>query len=154
VQQALRDVIDWVEFGEEPPADTAFDRSDDGAIVLADEALARRGVQPVVRLTANHAACAEVGVGESVRLQGEIACPPGGGRIVAVEWDFDGTGAWPVVEQGVDGKQKQMDVDRDATYEAPGTYFPCVRVTAHRDGDVGAAHRRLVNLGRARVVVT
>jgi hypothetical protein len=154
VQQALRDVIDWVEFGKEPPADTAFDRSDDGAIVLADEALARRGVQPVVRLTANHAACAEVGVGEPVRLQGEIACPPGGGRIVAVEWDFDGTGAWPVVEQGVDGKQKQMDVDRDASYEAPGTYFPCIRVTAHRDGDVGATHRRLVNLGRARVVVT
>ena len=35
VQQAIRDVIDWVERDKEPPADTAFDRSDDGAIALA-----------------------------------------------------------------------------------------------------------------------
>ncbi|MEX1007010.1 MAG: hypothetical protein WD271_04100 [Acidimicrobiia bacterium] len=154
VQQAIRDVIDWVEFSKVPPADTAVDRSADGAIVLPDDAAQRQGIQPVVHATANGAARADVRVGEAVRLQAEIASPPGGGRIVAVEWDFDGSGTWPVVEEGIDGSQKQMDVDRRATYDTPGTYFPCVRVTAHRDGDSGATQRRLVNLGRVRVVVT
>ena len=39
-------------------------------------------------------------------------------------------------------------------FDAPGVYFPCVRVTAHRDGDVSSPQRRLVNLARVRVVVT
>jgi hypothetical protein len=154
VQQAIRDVIDWVERDKEPPADTAFDRSDDGAIALPDVATRRGGIQPVVHLRANGSERAEARVGEVVRLQAEIAAPPGGGRIVAVDWDFDGSGAWPVSEEGIDGRQKQMDVDRHATYDRPGTYFPCVRVTAHRDGDVDATQRRLVNLGRVRVVVS
>lgn len=154
VQQAIRDVIDWVESGREPPADTAYDRTDDGAIALAADAGHRGGIQPVVRLTADRADRAETRVGRPVRLQAEIAAPPGGGRIIAVEWDFDGAGTWPLVEEGIDGTQRQLDVDRDATYDEPGTYFPCVRVTAHRDGDVGATSRRLVNLGRARVVVS
>jgi hypothetical protein len=153
VQQAIRDVIDWVEFGKEPPADTTVAHTDDGGIVLPDDAAQRHGVQPVVHATANGTTRAEVRIGEPVRLEAEIATPSGGGAIVAVEWDFDGTGTWPVAEDEVDGTQTRMSVTHDTTFDAPGTYFPCVRVTAHRDADLDAAQRRLVNLGRVRVVV-
>jgi hypothetical protein len=154
VQQALRDVIDWVEFAKEPPADTAHERTVDGGIVLPPDASARRGVQPVVHATANGSARADVQVGEAVQLVADITTPPGGGTVVHVEWDFDGTGAWPVAEAGIDGTATALRVEQTATFPTPGTYFPSVRVTAHRDGDREATQRRLVNLGRVRVVVT
>ena len=66
VQQAIRDVIDWVELGTEPPDDSVFDRTDDGAIVLRDDASTRRGIQPVVRLTANGSARANVRPGRAL----------------------------------------------------------------------------------------
>ena len=104
MQQALRDVIDWVEHGQEPPADTVFDTTDDGAIVLRDDASERQGIQPVVRPTVNGAARADVQVGEPFRLEADISAPPGGGTIVAVEWDLDGSGAGTLAEHGIDGR--------------------------------------------------
>jgi hypothetical protein len=91
--------------------------------------------------------------GETVVLAADIETPPGGGTVVRVEWDLDGTGTWPVDEHGVDGTRSALRVEQVTTYAVPGTYFPAVRVTAHRDGDRAAAQRRLVNLGRVRVVV-
>ena len=79
--------------------------------------------------------------------------PPGGGTIVAAEWDFDGTGAFPFRHDDLDGSRSSVRLETTHAFDAPGTYFPCVRVTAHRDGDVDAAHCRVLNLGRVRVVV-
>jgi hypothetical protein len=39
-------------------------------------------------------------------------------------------------------------------FDKPGTYFPAVRATAHRDGDVNATGRRVQNLARVRVLVS
>jgi hypothetical protein len=154
VEQAIRDVIDWVEHDEDPPADTSFTTSANGGIELAGDAVERGGVQPVVRLTASGAARAEVRVGERVQLEARVELPPGAGGIVKLEWDLDGAGRWPVSEDGLDGALTALTATRGASYAEPGTYFPSVRVTAHRDGDVDATFGRLVNLGRARVVVT
>jgi hypothetical protein len=154
VEQAIRDVIDWVEHDEDPPADTSFTTTANGGIELAGDAVERGGVQPVVRLTASGAARAEVRVGERVQLEARVELPPGAGGIVKLEWDLDGAGRWPVSEDGLDGALTALTATRGASYAEPGTYFPSVRVTAHRDGDVDATFGRLVNLGRARVVVT
>jgi hypothetical protein len=154
VHQAVRDMIEWVEEGTDPPENTAYARTPDGGVVLPLDAAERRGIQPVVAATVNGSARADVGVGDTVALEAVAAAPAGGGTIIAVEWDFDGTGAFPVREESVDGTQRDVRVGRKTTFDAPGTYFPCVRVTAHRDGDVGAQQRRLVNLARVRVVVT
>ena len=46
-----------------------------------------------------------------------------------------------------------MTVTREHTFSASGTYFPALRVTAHRLGQADNPHGRILNLGRVRVVV-
>ncbi len=74
LKQALRDLARWVEEGERP-AETAY-RIVDTQVVVPASAAARGGVQPVVSLTANGSACAEVAVGEAVSFAGTIEVPP------------------------------------------------------------------------------
>jgi hypothetical protein len=152
VEQAISDVIDWVEHAKEPPADTSFTTTSEGGIELPGDT-ERGGVQPVVRLTANGGARASVRARERVEFEASVALPPGAGGLVKIEWDLDGAGHWPAAEGGLDGTLTTLTVTRSASYAEPGTYFPSVRVTAHRDGDVDATIGRLVNLARARVVV-
>ena len=97
LEQALRDLAAWVEHGIAPPPSTAY-VLDDGQIHLPATAVARRGIQPVVNLTANGGDRAEVAVGEPVRFSALVEVPPGTGTIVAAEWDFEGRGDFPVVE--------------------------------------------------------
>ena len=40
------------------------------------------------------------------------------------------------------------------SFSEPGTYFPAIRVTSHREGDPITRHARIQNIGRVRVVVT
>src|SRR5262245_19074286 len=95
LQQALRDVADWVELGIAPPASTAC-RYVDGQVHVPDTASARRGPQAVVRVTVNGSERADVAAGDEVRFVAQIDVPVGAGGIVGVEWDFDGTGDFPV----------------------------------------------------------
>ena len=127
---------------------------DDQRLTLAARAADRGGVQPVVRAAVDGAVRADVTAGSSVTLTVDAEAPPGGGTIIGVEWDFDGTGTYPFAHDGIDGSQRALRLETTHRFDRAGTYFPCVRVTAHRDGDVAAAHCRLVNLGRVRVVVS
>jgi len=153
LEQALRDLMAWVEDGVTPPADTGFTIDADQGIHLAPTASERGGIQPVVHATANGGSRAEVAVDEPVLLVADVEAPAGGGTIIAAEWDFDGTGSYPFRHDAVDGSRATVHLETTHAFDAPGTYFPCVRVTAHRDGDVDAAHCRVLNLGRVRVVV-
>jgi hypothetical protein len=144
----------WVEDGTTPPAETGYTLDADQRLTLAPTAAERGGVQPVVRATANGGVRADVGVGEAVTLSVSADAPAGGGTIIKVEWDFDGTGAYAFTDETVDGTCTSVGLETTHAYDTPGTYFPAVRVTAHRDGDVGAEHCRLINLGRVRVVVS
>jgi hypothetical protein len=154
LEQALRDLMAWVEDDVEPPQETGYTLDDDQRLTLAPGAAARGGVQPIVRAAADGAVRADVTVGSPVSLTVDAETPPGGGTIVGVEWDFDGTGAFPFVHEGIDGSQRALDLEVVHQFDEPGTYFPSVRVTAHRDGDLDSPHCRLVNLGRVRVVVS
>ena len=71
---------------------------------------------------------------------------------MAVEWDLDGAGTFPVREP-VEPAER-VDVERRHSFAAPGTYFPTVRVAAQRDGDATTPYARIQNLARARVVVS
>jgi hypothetical protein len=152
LQQALRDVAAWAEQGIAPPQETNY-RIQDSQIVLPRKASERLGIQPVVELTANDGPRADVKVGEKVELVGEIEVPPGGGEIVKVEWDYDGSGAYADAEDFNDGATKRT-VKRTRSFDKPGTYFVAVRVTAQRKEAVGTPFAKLLNLARARVVVT
>jgi hypothetical protein len=148
--EALRQLVAWVEEGVPPAASTAYDLTEDGGLLLPPTA-ARRGVQPVVTLTANGGVRAEVRVGEPVRFVGVAEQPPGTGVIVAAEWDFEGTGAF--VAAPVDGGGEAVTLEASHTYTRPGTYFASFRVGAHRDGARGRGPL-IRNLARVRVVVS
>jgi hypothetical protein len=108
-------------------------------------------VQPTAGAAANGGARAEVKVGETVRFVGRAAQPPGAGTIVAAEWDFEGKGAF--VRHLVPGDTADVLVEATHAYAAPGTYFACFRVGAHRNGRDGRAPFARNN-ARVRVVVT
>jgi hypothetical protein len=154
LEQALRDLAAWVERGIAPPSSTAYEL-DDGQIHLPATAAARRGIQPVVELSANGAQRAEVAVGEPVSFSALVEVPPGTGTIVAAAWDFEGGGDFSVPEPltNEDLAYESMRITREYAFGAPGTYFPALRVTAHRLGQVDNPHGRVMNLGRVRVVV-
>ncbi len=152
VEQAMLDLIDWVERGSAPPADTQF-TFDDGRIVLPENAHARAGIQPVVSATANGGVATAVAVGEPVRLAAHAEAPPGAGTIVCLEWDFDGDGTWPHEDAAVDGSSSTIDREVVHTFTHPGTYFPAVRATLHREGVLQPAYGAIPNLARVRVDV-
>ncbi len=154
LQQALRDVSAWVEQGLAPPASTEY-AVVDGQVVAPPTAAARKGVQPVVALTANGAERADVAAGETVAFEARIDTPPGTGVVVAADWDFEGAGDFPVAGQiefaAPDGSS--VMVAASYAFAAPGTYFPALRATSQRQGSAATRFARIQNLGRVRVVV-
>ena len=158
LQQALRDLAAWVEKGVAPPATTHY-RVDDGQIVVPPTAEARKGIQPVLTLTANGAERADVNVGEPVQFYAVVDVPPKTGVVVSAEWHFeggvgDGADAYPVHES-LDKKalSDHLEIRRTYTFSKPGTYFPTLRVASQRNGDTATPFARVQNLKRVRVVV-
>lgn len=151
LHQALRDLSAWVEKGIEPPASTQY-RIVDGQVVVPPTAAARKGMQPVVALTVNGKARADVAVGRPVRLVGTIAVPPGAGSVVAARWDFDGAGTFTTTSPVPKGA-KTVTVSITHRFDKPGTYFPALKGISQREGDMQTPYARIENLGRVRVVV-
>jgi hypothetical protein len=151
LHQALRDLSRWVEDGVAPPPSTSYEVVD-GQVMVPVHATQRRGIQPVVSLTVDHGVRADVAIGEEVMFRASAQVPAGTGVVVAVEWDLDGAGTFPVAD--VVAAAVQVDVERRYSFTAPGTYFPTVRVTAQREGDGASLYARIQNVGRVRVVVS
>ena len=156
LQQALRDLSAWVEKGVEPPSSTNY-KVVDGQIVVPATAGERKGVQPVVTLSANGGARADVDVNQPVTFSAIVEVPPNTGRVVAAEWDFDGQGTFPITQkiENSDSKSSgaRVILTMSHAFSKPGTYFPVLRATSQRDGDERTPYARIHNLGRVRVVV-
>ena len=151
LQQALRDLADWVEKGIAPPQSTHY-RIDDGQVVVPASAAERYGVQPVVTLKANGGKRAEIAVGQPVNFTGTIAVPPGIGSVVAAEWDFDGAGRF-ATSSPVPKGATSVTVSTTHSFVKPGTWFPALRGISQRQGDSTTPYARIQNLDRVRVVV-
>jgi hypothetical protein len=86
-----------------------------------------------------------------------IELPPGTGKIVGAEWDFEGEGTYPVVQPISEGKSNAegslVSLTMTHSFPKPGTYFPVLRASSQRDGNASAIFARVQNLGRVRVVV-
>jgi hypothetical protein len=152
LQQALRDVAAWAEKGIPPPASTNYEVVDTQVSVPAT-ARQRRGVQPVVTLTANGGVVANVAPGATVTFSAVAEVPPNTGDIVAAQWDFLGLGTYPVTAT-VGTPEPRVTLSATYTYTSAGTYFPVIRVTSQRQGDPTATYGLIQNLARARVVVS
>jgi hypothetical protein len=155
LQQALRDVAAWVEHGQAPPPSTVHEVVD-GQVLVPASGRERRGIQASVDVLANGRTRADVAVGEVVHLTAAVEAPVGTGTIVRAEWDFDGAGTYPFVHprRELDGSAAGAALSVPHAFDEPGTYFPALRVTTQRLGDVDTPHARVQNLGRVRVVVT
>jgi hypothetical protein len=151
IEQSLLDLCDWAEKGI-VPAGTTYAFSD-GRVTLPATAGERGGIQPVLSVMINGSARADVKVDAPVSLELDAAVPPAGGAIIAVEWSLDGSGAF-TAEPGINGKARNLKLSKTHRYAKPGVYFATARVTSHREGDVSAQSRRLVNVASARIVVT
>jgi hypothetical protein len=126
----------------------------DGQVVVPASAAERKGIQPVVTLTANGAERADVDVGEEVAFSAVIEVPGGAGYVVAAKWDFEGTGEFPVSESFESAAPaERVTVKIRYAFAKPGTYFPALRASSHRLGDTRTRYARVHNLGRVRVVV-
>ena len=152
LHQALRDVAAWAERGIEPPAETNY-RVVDGQVEVPPTAAERLGVQPVVTLTVNGGERADVAVGEPVELVGEVEVPPGAGVVVSAEWDHDGSGTYPDVDE-VAAQATDHQETRTFAFDRPGTYFVTLRASSQRSDAVGSPYGRAINLARVRVVVS
>jgi len=151
LHQALRDLSRWVEEGVAPPPSTSYEVVD-GQVIVPGDAFERRGIQPVVSFTADGGERADITVGDEVTLCATAQVPDETGAIVSVEWDCDGVGLFPIAEL-VEVADKVV-VERRHSFPEPGTYFPVLRVAAHRDGDTESRYARVQNLARVRVVVS
>ncbi len=153
IEQNLHDLVAWVEEGKRPAVDT-YTYTPNGAFIFPATAAERGGIQPVVHAKANGGVRADVKVGQPVTFTVAAEVPKDAGAIVSVEWDFEGLGAFPLKQPGIDGRDARVEISTTYAFSKPGTYFPVARVTSHRDGDVNSRLRRVNNLGRTRVVVT
>lgn len=154
LQQALRDLSDWVEKGTAPPASTNY-KIEDGQVITPARAADRKGVQPVVMLKANGGERADVGVEKPVTFTAVIEVPPHTGKVVAAEFDFEGSGKFPITSKFTltDKTGSRATLTTTYAFSKPGTYFPALRVTSQRQGDSKTPYARIQNLGRVRVVV-
>jgi hypothetical protein len=150
LQQALRDLGAWVEKGIKPAA-TRY-RIVDAQVEVPDGAHDRGGVQPVIALRANGGVRAEVSVGATVTFTAAIEVPPGAGKVVAAEWDFEGAGDYPINAR-IDTPEALVSLSATFVFAKPGTYFPVLRATSQRQGDMKTPYGRIQNIGRVRVVV-
>jgi hypothetical protein len=154
IEQSLHDLVAWVEHGVKPLGSHGVTIEPGGPLVFPATAAERGGIQPVVTALANGGTRTEVAAGGTVRLSVEAEVPVGAGTIIGIAWDFDGRGAFPYSAPDVDGTEVAMTSSVDHSFTEAGTYFPAVKVTAHRDGDLGAVGRRIENIARVRVIVS
>jgi hypothetical protein len=157
MQQALLYLDAWVKNGVKPPASTSYHVSSQTQVSVPTTAAARRGVQPVVHLSAKatgHSLSDSVTVaaGRPVTFSAIAGMPPGTGKLISARWDFNGTGTFPTAGHlGKVGGSAHITVTH--TFTKAGTYFAAVRFTSDRTGSRAARYGLIQNLARVRVVV-
>lgn len=154
LQQALRDLSTWVEKNI-PPAPTTNYKVVDGQVIVPPKAQAREGIQPVVDLRAGIGKRVIVKVGQSVNFTANVEVPQHRGQIIAADWDFDGTGAYPEVGKitATDKTGAHALVKTSHKFSKAGTYFVTLRAISQRSGDAQTPFARIQNLDRVRVIV-
>ena len=154
LNQALLDLAAWAERGVPPLPSTQYSLDAMNQIVLAEKAAMRRGLQPLVALTANGAARVEVGLRQPVTLAARTEMPPQAGKIVQYAWYLGAPDHTfePIVQ--LSKPRRALDVKRTVSFDAPGEYSITLRVEGQRNGlNAVNGTTLLQNVARVRVVV-
>ncbi|WP_022867279.1 hypothetical protein [Schaalia vaccimaxillae] len=152
VRRALKDLAAWVEEGIEPPASSVYTVTDGQVQVPKDSS--RRGIQPVVSLTAvGGEQIAErrfqVRAGDSLTFEVLAQMPVGAGNLTGIDWDITGRGEWSDLRvlTGTSGSARLTH-----TFAQAGTYDITARVSSTRSGGE-EPFTTISNLATIRVVV-
>ncbi|EXA29790.1 hypothetical protein FOVG_18774 [Fusarium oxysporum f. sp. pisi HDV247] len=148
-EQHLRDLSIWCETGVYPSTPTNYTISN-SQVRLPATATERKGIQPVVNLTINGGKRAEVKTGSIVTFKVHVEVPPGAGKVVSLEWDFEGTGHF--VKKIFREVARSVEITGCYTYSQARTFFPTVRAASYRE-EVDSPYSLALNLGRVQVVV-
>lgn len=177
LKQALLDISDWVERGIEPGPSSCYE-TEGGCVHIAKTARERKGLQPVVSLTANGEICARVKAGQPVKLTAVAEVPEGAGAVTQLQFSFSDPlfGTWARKEDGGDygdflsrGRSQRVNGELftyvteeglnagtatvTTSYDRPGTYFATAFVKSQRSGDRDEIFTQVKNLARARIIV-
>jgi hypothetical protein len=104
-------------------------------------------------MLANDTIKAVVKAGEAVDFKVAVQVPARTGKIVSVEWDFEGEGTYPLSEKLESPLKEELEIQRTYKFLKPGTYFPTVRIASQREGNAVSSYARIQNLARVRVIV-
>lgn len=154
LNQTLLDLAAWAEQGVPPLPSTRYSLDAMNQIVLPGKAAMRRGLQPLVTLTANGAARVEVGLRQPVTLAAKLEMPPHAGKIVQYAWYLGAPdhAFEPAVQ--LSKPRTALNVKRTVRFDTPGEYSITLRVEGQRDGtNVVNGTTLLQNIARVRVVV-
>jgi len=154
LQQALLDLSAWCERGIAPAASTNY-HINDGQVIISSTTAERKGIQPIVNLTVKGDKRIVAKVGQTITFTAIVDVPENTGKLVSTEWDFNGSGTFPIRTKKTLIDQKNGKVTLSMTYKFSdkGTFFPTVRIASQREGDGKTPFARIQNLDRVRVIV-
>ncbi|MGN1021842.1 MAG: hypothetical protein ACI4O7_15875 [Aristaeellaceae bacterium] len=163
LRQALIDLADWVEKGQEPLPRTTYTLGEDGQIHPEEDVRRRFGIQAIPTLKANGGKRAEVRPGECVRFTVDVEVPLGAGDVTEILFcpegrrEVDAREPWGIPLAFTRGERDGMHTahaEYVTAYDRPGTCFAAVRVATNRHGDANDPFTQVLNLDRVRIVVT
>jgi len=152
LQQALRDLSQWVENGIEPSPTTNY-RVVDGQVIIPPTAVERKGLQPVPQLLVEDQKAVVKNVGENAKFNVTIDLPENTGKIVRVEWDFENKGTFKKGKFKASQEKNVYNAESKHKFVHKGTYFVTVRIVSQRNGNKKTPFALIQNLDRVRVVV-
>ncbi|XAS72902.1 hypothetical protein VUN82_03305 [Micrococcaceae bacterium Sec5.1] len=152
--QMVLDLVDWAEKGIVPKPSSSYTIDPMNQIVQPLNAVDRKGLQPVIHLSANGGDRADVGLLQPVNLSATMEMPPTTGKILQYNWTIERQGVPAVNEPAtvLANPNEKVIVSRPMTFSIPGEYVISLNTTGDRNGTSGTS-TPLQNLDRVRVVV-
>ena len=75
------------------------------------------------------------------------------GKVTGAAWDYESSGDWSHEETLIPDENGGARIKSVHIFEKPGTYYPCLKVRANRNGDASDIFTQCKNLDRVKVVV-
>ncbi|KAI1064463.1 hypothetical protein LB506_007953 [Fusarium annulatum] len=149
-EQHLRDLSIWCETGTYSSTPTNY-TIHNGQVHLPATAPERKGIQPVVGLTVDGSKQVEVKAGTTVNFRVHVGVPPGAGKVVFSQCDFEGTGNF--VKESFGAVAQSVEFTVSYTYHRHGIFFPAVRAASRKEGNMDSPYGLALNMGWTKVVV-
>lgn len=157
LQQALRDLSQWVEKGVEPTSSNKY-QIQDGQVIIPEKAQERHGIQASVEAKVNGKEQETIQKGVRLNFSGKVELPQSTGKLVYSAWDFDGSGEFKNIvdlsQARISENGTLVEFSISHQFDQAGTYYPSLRIATQREGDSSTPFARIQNIDRVKVIVS